>query len=156
MSRRLLALAAAAAALTFGAPAPALAAAADDTAVLAATPSEAEVEAAAAAFEARMEAMGLEIEAIMSDASVAGADRADQVDALLLAYTPDIDAFADLVEAFVVGEAARMESAQEAAAVQGAGAAAAIAIRGIPDQVRAAVAQALAEEAATAAAAAAQ
>lgn len=108
-------------------------------------PTEADLDAASDAFEARMEAMGAELETVV-EANMGDAVRRDaEVNAVLARYSPDIEAFASQLQAFLVQQAAVAETPQEAQALNSAATSAGAAIRSIPGQVRAGIAAGMAE-----------
>ena len=115
--------------------------------------TEADLDAASDAFEARMEAMGAELETVVS-ANMGDAARVDaEVSAVLARYSPDIEAFATQLQTFLTQQAAAAETPQEAQALNSAATTAAAAIRSIPGQVRAGIAEGMAEASAAAASA---
>ncbi|WP_296819034.1 translation initiation factor IF-2 [Brevundimonas sp.] len=114
------------------------------------TAEELAMQAAAEAFDGRMQAMGAELQAVMTDASTSSAQKTASVDSILGVYTPEINAFADQLVAFLNSMAAQTTDPQEQAALQQASVAADANIRGIPDQVRSSVAAHLANQAAAA------
>ena len=95
--------------------------------------------------------MGAELQAVMADGTTTSAQKTASVDTILATYTPEINAFADQLTAFLTSLQAQSTDPQEQAALQQAAAAANANVRGIPDQVRTSVAAALANAEAAAA-----
>ena len=142
---------AAAAALALASPAAATLAAPPAVQGAEAALTEADLDAASDAFEARMEAMGAELETVVS-ANMGDTARLDaEVSAVLARYSPDIEAFASQLQTFLTQQAAAAETPQEAQALNSAATAAGAAIRSIPGQVRAGIAEGMAEASAAAA-----
>ncbi|WP_292032003.1 MULTISPECIES: hypothetical protein [unclassified Brevundimonas] len=142
---------AATATLAFAAPAlaqeaPAAAPQASAPAVPAAPKSAEELamEAKADAFEARMAQMQPELEAAVRGSGGDQAKGLADVNVVLARYQPDIEAFATAVEGFFDAQIAA--STDDAAKQQMTAARAQVgpALRGIPDQIRAGVPQAIA------------
>ena len=148
---------AAAATLAFAAPAFAQEAAAPAPAAAPAkSAAELEMEAKAQAFEARMGQLQPELEAaIMASGGDQTKGMAD-VDAVLARYQPDIEGFATQLEAFIDGEIATTTDEAKRQEMTAARAQVGPALRGIPAQIRAGAAQAIAAQAAAPAAAAPQ
>ncbi|PQZ78617.1 MULTISPECIES: translation initiation factor IF-2 [unclassified Brevundimonas] len=146
---------AATAALAFAVPAfaqeaPAAAPAAAEAPVK--SPAEIEMEAKAQAFEARMAQLQPELEAAIT---ASGGDQTKgmaDVDAVLARYQPDIEGFATQLEAFIDSEiAATTDDAKRQQMTEARGQVGP-ALRGIPAQIRAGAAQAIAAQAAAPAA----
>lgn len=139
---------AATATLAFAAPALAQEApAAAPQAAAPAAPKSAEelaMEAKAQAFEARMAQMQPELEAAVRGSGGDQTKGLADVNVVLARYQPDIEAFATAVEGFFDSQIAA--STDEAAKQQMTAARAQVgpALRGIPDQIRAGVPQAIA------------
>ena len=148
---------AATATLAFAAPAFAQEAAAPAPAAAPAqSTAEIEMEAKAQAFEARMGQLQPELEAaIMASGGDQTKGMAD-VDAVLARYQPDIEGFATQLEAFIDGEIATTTDEAKRQEMTAARAQVGPALRGIPAQIRAGAAQAIAAQAAAPAAAAPQ
>ena len=148
---------AATATLAFAAPAFAQEAAAPAPAAAPAkSAAELEMEAKAQAFEARMGQLQPELEAaIMASGGDQTKGMAD-VDAVLARYQPDIEGFATQLEAFIDGEIATTTDEAKRQEMTAARAQVGPALRGIPAQIRAGAAQAIAAQAAAPAAAAPQ
>ena len=102
-----------------------------------------------------MQAMIGEIQTILADAATNGAQKTQAVDAILATYPPDINTFADDLQAFLTARQAAATDPAEQAAIAEALAQAPAGVRGIPDQVRTGVSQAIAQAAAQATGAAA-
>ena len=115
------------------------------------TAEEVAMRATAEAFDGRMQAMGSELQAVMADATTTAAQKQASVDAILGVYTPEINAFADTLTAFLASMSAQSTNPEEQAALQQASAVANENIRSIPTQVRTSVAAALANAEAAAA-----
>ena len=112
------------------------------------SPEEAALEAKAEAFEARMDQMTSEIDAIMDDQSKDAATASAEANAVVDRYAPGMAEFADEVEAFVKAEAEKPEHAAQKDQMLMAATQAGQSIRAIPDQVRAGIQQAIAARAA--------
>ena len=104
-------------------------------------PSEADVTAAALAFRARIETMNSEVQAAVTAAGSNRSRAAIRVDDVLARYTPEIEAFAVLLEAHFAGRAAAASTDEARASVLASGVATVARIRGVPDLTRAALAQ---------------
>jgi hypothetical protein len=109
---------------------------------------------AAQAFRGRMQTMVGEIQTMLSDASTNGAQKRANTDTILAAYSPEIDAFANQLQAYLVGAQSRATDPQEQAAIASALQEGPASVRGIPNEIRQNVAAAIAREEAAAAAAA--
>lgn len=107
----------------------------------------------AQAFDGRMQAMVGEIQAMLQDTSTNGAQKQAALEGILAPYIPEINTFADQMHAFLTGARSRSTDPQEQAAIDQALANGPANVRAIPDQVRAGVAQAIANAAAQAEAA---
>lgn len=112
------------------------------------SPEEAALEAKAEAFEAHMDQMTSEIDAIMDDQSKDAATASTEANAVLDRYAPGMTEFADEVEAFVKAEAEKPEHAAQKDQMLMAATQAGQSIRAIPEQVRAGIQQAIAARAA--------
>lgn len=109
------------------------------------SPEEAALEAKGEAFEAQMNQMSAELEAIVGDPTKDAATATAEADAVVDRYAPGMTAFAAEVEAFLKAEADKPENADKKDEMVAAGAQAAAAISAIPDQVRAGVRRGIAE-----------
>lgn len=155
MSLRLT-LAAAAATLAFAAPAIAqnAAPAAQDQAVTAApamSPEETAFEAKGVAFEAESRQMGVELQAVMEDASLDAATKKTRTDAIIAQYEPRFAAFAGELESFLRFMAERPEYAPQKDQILAAAETKPAELRAVPAQIRASIEQALAAPSAPAA-----
>lgn len=101
------------------------------------SPEEAAIEAEAEAFQARMETMQAELVAAVEAANGDQAKAAADVDAILVRYQPEFDAFAAKLEAFVQGEADKETDPARKAEMLAALPELGNAIRTIPAQIRA-------------------
>ncbi|MGO4410826.1 MULTISPECIES: hypothetical protein [unclassified Brevundimonas] len=159
MSLRLT-LAAAAATLAFAAPAlaqnAAPAAPAEAAPVQAKTPAEVEMEARAEVFQARMETLQTELTAVVEASGGDQSRSMAEVDAVLGRYQSDFETFAASFETFIDTQLAAATDDAERQELTEARAKVGPAIRGIAPQIRMAVQQAIAAEAAAPAAAAPQ
>lgn len=129
--------------------APATALAQDAPAVTAApetppSPEEAAFLARSEAFQARLEGMNGELEQAMADPATDDAGKTAATNAIIERYRPEMEAFAGELETFLRARAERPENAEDKAELLAAADAAPSAIRGIPDMIRSAIAQALA------------
>lgn len=106
------------------------------------SPEEAALEAKAEAFEAQLEQMNTELEAVLGDAAKDAAAKTAAADAVIDRYAPAMTAFADDVEAFLKAESEKPENAERKAELVAASSAAAQSIRALPDQFRTGVRQA--------------
>lgn len=108
------------------------------------------------AFNASMETMITEIRTMLADANTNGEQKTQALEAILANYNPQINAFADELQAFLTARQAEATDPAEQAALAEAVAQGPAGVRAIPDQVRQGVAQAIAaaEAEATAGAAA--
>lgn len=112
------------------------------------TPEQAAFTARGEAFQTRLEAMNGELEQAMADPATDAAGKTAATNAILARYQPDVDAFAGELEAFLRAQAELPENAAKRADMLAAAATAPAAVRGIPDMVRQAIAEALAAPAA--------
>lgn len=150
---RLLSSVAAAAVLTFAVPALAQEAAPAPQAPAAApaqpeSPEQAALQAKGEAFEAKMNQMGAELNAVMEDDAKDAATKTSETDAIIARYEPEMTSFASEMETFMKAEAEKPENAEQKAQMVEASTAVSQQIRGIPDQIRAGIQQAIAAEAA--------
>lgn len=99
-------------------------------------PGEAEFETAAAAFGARIQAMGEEMQAAVTAAAGDAAKQDADLDAIEARYQPDVDAFLAALETFVQQQAAAAPEGERAEMTAGL-TAAGPQIRAVPAQVRA-------------------
>lgn len=110
--------------------------------------AEVEMEAKAQAFEARMAQLQPELEAAII---ASGGDQTKgmaDVDAVLARYQPEIEGFAAQLEAFIDSEIAATTDENKRQQMTAARAQVGPALRGIPAQIRAGAAQAIAAQAA--------
>jgi hypothetical protein len=110
--------------------------------------AEVEMEAKAQAFEARMAQLQPELEAAIT---ASGGDQTKgmaDVDAILARYQPEIEGFAAQLEAFIDSEIAATTDESKRQQMTAARAQVGPALRGIPAQIRAGAAQAIAAQAA--------
>ena len=110
--------------------------------------AEVEMEAKAQAFEARMAQLQPELEAAIT---ASGGDQTKgmaAVDAVLARYQPEIEGFAAQLEAFIDSEIAATTDENKRQQMTAARAQVGPALRGIPAQIRAGAAQAIAAQAA--------
>lgn len=103
--------------------------------------AEAAFEARAEAFEGRIRQMGEEMGAAIAAAGADRAKRTADLDAIQARYQPEMDAFADDLEAFVMPQIAAMPAAEQAGARTGFDAGMAQ-LRGMPAMIRAQAEQA--------------
>lgn len=153
MSRLTLA-AAAAALIACAAPAVAQDVAPTAPAVAAApamSPEETAFEAKGQAFDAESRQMGVELQAVMEDASLDAATKKTRTDAIITRYEPRFEAFAGELESFLRAMAAVPERAAQKDQILAAAEAAPAQLRAVPAQIRASIDQALAAPAAPAA-----
>lgn len=154
---RLLSSVAAAAVLAVAAPALAQEAAPAPQAPAAApaeakSPEEAALEAKGEAFEAQMEQMNTELEAVVQDQNKDATTKTAEANAVIDRYAPGMTTFADEVEAFLKAESEKPENAEKKSELLAASTQASAAIRSIPEQIRAGVQQAITAQAAAPAA----
>jgi hypothetical protein len=107
------------------------------------SPEEAAMEAKGEAFQAAMEAIGAELEAVMSDSAKDNAAKTAETNAIIDRHGPEIEAFAADLETFLRAMADNPANAARRDEIVNAANAAPAAIRSIPAQMRAGVAQAL-------------
>lgn len=100
----------------------------------------------AEAFDGRMASMIAEIQTMLSDSATNGAQKTQALEGILASYTPEINGFADELQAFLVQAQSRSTDPAEQAAIAQALQQGPAGVRGIPDQVRQGVAQAIAAE----------
>ena len=112
------------------------------------SPEEAALEAKGEAFEAQMDQMSAELEAIVADQSKDAATATAEADAVVDRYQPGMAAFGAEVEAYLKAEADKPENADKKDEMIAAGAQAGAAIAGLSEQIRTGVRQAIAERAA--------
>ena len=112
------------------------------------SPEEAAMEAKGQAFEAVMNQMNAELEAILKDESKSAEAVTTETNAVLDRHTADITTFAHEVETFIKAEAAKPEHAAQKDEMIAGAAQAHQAIASIPGQIRTGVQQALAARAA--------
>lgn len=112
------------------------------------SPEEAAMEAKGQAFEAVMNQMNAELEAILKDESKSAEAVTTETNAVLDRHTADITTFAREVETFIKAEAAKPEHAAQKDEMIAGAAQAHQAIASIPGQIRTGVQQALAARAA--------
>lgn len=134
--------------LAFAAPAFAQSTPPAPPAAQAVSPEEAAIEAKGQAFEAVINQMNAELEAILKDESKSAAAVTAETNAVIDRRAADINTFANEVEAFIKAEAAKPEHAAQKDEMIAGAAQAQQAIASIPDQIRAGVQQALAARAA--------
>ena len=108
------------------------------------SPEEAALQAKGEAFEARMDQMTAELDAVMKDESKDDATVTAEANAIVDRYAPEMTTFAGEVEAFLRAESEKPENAAQKDQIVTAATTAGQAIRAIPDQVRAGVQQAVA------------
>lgn len=108
------------------------------------SPEELAMEARGQAFQTSMEAMGQELEAAMSDTTTDAAAKTTATNAIIDRRVPEINAFADELEAFLRAMAAKPGNEDKRAELTNAANAAPAAMRAIPEQIRGSIAQALA------------
>lgn len=109
----------------------------------------------AEAFDGRMQAMITEIQTMLADGATSGDQKTQALEVILANYSPEINGFANDLQAFLLGAQSRSTDPAEQAAIAEALAQGPAGVRSIPDQVRAGVAQAIAAEQARVAGAAA-
>lgn len=116
------------------------------------SPEEVAFEAKGEAFQVQAERMRLELEAVMGDDALDAAAKKTRTDAVIGAYEPAFSTFADDYAAFLRVMADKPENAAQKADILSAADAAPAQLRGVPAQLRLAVDQALAAQAAAPAA----
>lgn len=108
------------------------------------SPEEQAMEARGQAFQASMEAMGAELEAVMADTTKDTATRTAETNAIIDRRVPEINSFANELEAFLRTMADKPGNEGQRAELMNAATAAPAALRAIPEQIRGSIAQALA------------
>lgn len=98
----------------------------------------------AEAFDGRMQSMITEIQTMLADGATNGAQKTQALEGILATYTPEINSFANDLQAFLTARQAVATDPAEQAAIAQALAQAPAGVRAIPDQVRQGVAQAIA------------
>lgn len=121
------------------------------TAAPAMSPEETAFEAKGVAFEAESRQLGVELQAVMEDASLDAATKKTRTDAIITRYEPRFEAFAGELESFLRAMAARPERAAQKDQILAAAEAAPAQLRAVPAQIRTSIEQALAAPAAPAA-----
>ena len=111
----------------------------------AAQPSPAQLAFAqtAQAFDGRMEAMIAEIQAMLADPATDGAQKRSGLEVILGTYNPEINAFADQLQSFLLNQQSVATNPDEQAAIAQALQNGPAAVRSIPDQVRQGVSAAI-------------
>lgn len=107
-------------------------------------PGEAEFEATAQAFGARMETMQTEMGTAITNTAGDPARRDTELDAIEARYQPDVEAFATALQTFADSQAALLPEAQQAE-MRAQITAALPRIRGVPNDVRTRMEQAVAQ-----------
>lgn len=108
------------------------------------SPEEQAMEARGEAFQASMEAMGAELEAVMADAAKDTATKTAETNAIIDRRVPEINGFANELETFLRAMAEKPGNEEKRAELMNAANAAPAALRAIPDQIRGSITQALA------------
>ncbi len=108
------------------------------------SPEEAALEAKAEAFEARMDQMSDEIDAIVSDMSKDDATATAEADAVINRYGPEMATFGTEVAAFLRAEAEKPENAEGKDQMLAGAARTETALSGMAEQIRGQVHQAIA------------
>jgi len=108
------------------------------------SPEEIEMQAKGQAFQASMEQIGGELEAVMSDTAKDNATKTAETNAIIDRHAPEINAFAADLETFLRAMADKPANAAQREDILNAADTAPAAIRSIPEQMRAGVSQALA------------
>lgn len=119
------------------------------------SPEELAFAQTAEAFDGRMQAMIGEIQTMLADQASDGAQKRANLETILGTYTPEINAFADQLNTFLVGRQAASTNPEEQAAIAQAIENGPANVRAIPNQIRQGVNQAIAQAEAQAAAGAA-
>ena len=104
-------------------------------------PGDAEIAAAAQAFRTQLEAMNAEVRAAVDSAGSNRRRAAGRVDEILTRYAPGIETFAVLLESYFGARAAAAPTDEARAAVTATALASVARVRGVPEQVRAGLAQ---------------
>lgn len=107
------------------------------------SPEEAAMQAKGQAFQASMESISGELEAVLTDSTKTNAAKTAEANAIIDRHVPEINAFAADLEAFLRGMADKPENAAQREDILNAANTAPAALRSIPEQMRAGVAQAL-------------
>ncbi|KQY62326.1 MULTISPECIES: hypothetical protein [unclassified Brevundimonas] len=128
-----------AAGLAIGAPALAQDAAPAPARALA--PSDADINTAADAFRTQVEAMNAEVRAAVQAAGSSRRRASARVEEVLARYQPGFESFAVQLEAWFSRRAAAAATDEARASIVQTGAASVARVRGVPDQVRAGLAQ---------------
>ena len=115
------------------------------------TAEEQAFQAQAQAFDARMNGIVSEIRAVLADSATNGAQKTTAVDGILAGATPDINAFADQMHAFLVSQQSVVTDPTQRAELDQAITEGPAAVRAIPERIRSSVAQAIAQGEAAAA-----
>lgn len=110
-------------------------------AVSAPAPGEAEVTAAAQAFRSQLEAMNTEVRAAVESSGSNRRRAASRVDDILARYAPGFETFAVMLEGYFGARAAAAPTDDARATITATGVASVARVRGVPDQVRAGLAQ---------------
>jgi hypothetical protein len=109
----------------------------------ASSPEETAMEAKGQAFQASMEEMSEELEAVMSDTTKSNATKTTETNAIIDRQATEINAFAADLETFLRAMADKPENAAKREDILNAANTAPTALRSIPEQMRAGIAQAL-------------
>jgi hypothetical protein len=114
------------------------------------SPEEQAMEARGQAFQASMEAMGAELEAVMSDTTKDNATKTAETNAIIDQRVPEINAFAGELETFLRALADKPELAEQREQLLTAANTAPASLRAIPGQIRSGIAEGLTAAAAPA------
>lgn len=106
-----------------------------------AAPSRADIDAAGAAFRAQVDAMNLEIRAAVQAPGPNRRRTTARVNEILARYQPGFEGFAIKLEAWFSDRAAAATTEADRASIIETGAANVAQVRGVPDQVRAGLAE---------------
>ena len=128
-------------AAVFAAPLPALAQDPASPPAVAAAPGETEITAAAQTFRTQLEAMNAEVRTAVEASGSNRRRAASRVDEILARYAPGFETFAVLLEHLFAARAAAAPTEEARASTTATGVASVARIRGIPDQIRAGLAQ---------------
>ncbi len=101
------------------------------------------MEARGEAFQASMEAMGAELEAVMSDTAKDNATKTAETNAIIDRRVPEINAFASELETFLRAMADKPELAAQREQLLTAATTAPASLRAIPEQIRSGIAEGL-------------
>jgi len=104
------------------------------------------------AFDARMQTMIGDIQAMLADSNTDGAQKRAALETILASYTPEINTFAGQLQSFLQAEQANTSDPAQQARIAQALQNGPAAVRAIPDQVRQGVNEAIAQAEAQAAA----